>query len=124
MEVLGTYDPIPRKIPYSPPGSKKVKDIQLDMSRARYWLGVGAQPSEPAWRLMSMLGLLEPRYANGKYNGKPTIIDEPQIVDQIWNNYNDMLDEGNQNHKQWEEAQEEGQTASTKNEEASATKSL
>ena len=34
---------------------KPFKDIKLDISRAKYWLGLGAQPSEPAWRLLSMV---------------------------------------------------------------------
>ncbi|KAL9586258.1 MAG: hypothetical protein Q9212_001034 [Teloschistes hypoglaucus] len=66
LEVLGTYDPIPKPPPASSSapeeGEKKVKDIKLDISRAKYWLGVGAQPSDPAWRLLSMIGLLEPKY--------------------------------------------------------------
>ncbi|KAI9672624.1 MAG: 37S ribosomal protein S16, mitochondrial [Alyxoria varia] len=45
MEVLGTYDPIPKTPPL---GGRKYKDIQLDIDRAQYWLGVGAQPSDPA----------------------------------------------------------------------------
>jgi len=49
----GTYDPIP-KPPINGEG-KKWKDIKLDSSRAKYWLGVGALPSEPAWRLLSMV---------------------------------------------------------------------
>ncbi|KAL8716425.1 MAG: hypothetical protein Q9220_000332 [cf. Caloplaca sp. 1 TL-2023] len=61
LEVLGTYDPIP-KPPPGPGTGKAVKDIKLDTSRAKYWLGVGAQPSDPAWRLLSMIGLLEPKY--------------------------------------------------------------
>ncbi|SLM34780.1 ribosomal protein s16 [Lasallia pustulata] len=60
MEVLGTYNPIPKPAPYGE--GKPYKDIKLDIARAKYWLGVGAQPSDPAWRLLSMLGLLEPRY--------------------------------------------------------------
>ncbi|KAL8649440.1 MAG: hypothetical protein Q9210_004395 [Variospora velana] len=56
LEVLGTYDPIP-KPPLSGEG-KPIKDIKLDTSRAKYWLGVGAQPSEPAWRLLSMVSRL------------------------------------------------------------------
>ncbi|KKA27595.1 hypothetical protein TD95_001430 [Thielaviopsis punctulata] len=57
LEVIGTYDPIPRPDPYDASG-RLHKDIRLDMTRARYWLGVGAQPSDPAWRLLSMVGLL------------------------------------------------------------------
>jgi ribosomal protein S16 len=34
---------------------KPFKDIKLDSARAKYWLGVGAQPSDPAWRLLSMV---------------------------------------------------------------------
>ncbi|KAL8952058.1 MAG: hypothetical protein Q9222_002010 [Ikaeria aurantiellina] len=62
LEVLGTYDPIPKPPTSSGGTGKAVKDIKLDTSRAKYWLGVGAQPSEPAWRLLSMIGLLEPKY--------------------------------------------------------------
>ena len=59
LEVLGTYDPIPRPPPSgSDEGTKPFKDIRLDTSRAKYWLGVGAQPSDPAWRLLSLVCLL------------------------------------------------------------------
>ncbi|PHH77137.1 hypothetical protein CDD80_905 [Ophiocordyceps camponoti-rufipedis] len=57
LEVLGTYDPIPRPDPYGPK-NKLHKDIKLDMDRAKYWIGVGAQPSDTAWRLLALLGLL------------------------------------------------------------------
>jgi len=53
LEVLGTYDPIPR-VPEGGEG-RKYKDIKLDSDRAKYWLGVGAQPSDTAWRLLSMV---------------------------------------------------------------------
>ncbi|THZ29186.1 hypothetical protein D6C91_01622 [Aureobasidium pullulans] len=55
LEVLGTYDPIPKTPIDSSETAKKFKDIKLDIDRAKYWLGVGAQPSEPAWRLLSMV---------------------------------------------------------------------
>jgi small subunit ribosomal protein S16 len=84
MDVLGTYDPTPR-IPLSrpdddplltPPAAqlqradgtparpmktkqKRYKDLQLDTIRTKYWLGVGAQPSEPVWRLFSMVSAQE-----------------------------------------------------------------
>ncbi|KAH8588105.1 ribosomal protein S16 domain-containing protein [Bisporella sp. PMI_857] len=53
IEVLGTYDPIP-KPPVDGEG-RPWKDIKLDSTRAKYWLGVGAQPSDTAWRLLSMV---------------------------------------------------------------------
>jgi small subunit ribosomal protein S16 len=78
--VIGTYDPVP-KPPIDGEGPMW-KDIKLDTARAKYWLGVGAQPSDPAWRLLSMVsalscfdvrmavdglqaGLLEPKFRPG-----------------------------------------------------------
>ena len=58
MEVLGTYDPIPKEPPRSegPDIEKRlVKDIRLDTARTKYWLGVGAQPTEPVWKLLSIV---------------------------------------------------------------------
>ena len=49
----GTYDPIPKPSPLGE--GRPFKDIKLDTARAKYWLGVGAQPSDPAWRLLSMV---------------------------------------------------------------------
>lgn len=60
IEVLGTYEPIPK--PDTTGEGKPFKDIRLDSVRAKYWLGVGAQPSDSAWRLLSMAGLLEPKF--------------------------------------------------------------
>jgi small subunit ribosomal protein S16 len=72
MEVLGTYNPIPQA-PLANPDTpelledgtkfvpKKQKDVQLDLARTRYWLGVGAQPTEPVeklLRLVSRVGFL------------------------------------------------------------------
>lgn len=75
IEVLGTYDPIP-KAPVDGDG-KAFKDVRLDSVRAKYWLGVGAQPSDPAWRLLSMIGLLEPKYQAGKVDmGKELLLEE------------------------------------------------
>lgn len=56
LEVLGTYDPIPQKPVGAPEGARKVKDIKVDVTRAKYWLGVGAQPSDTVWRLLAMVG--------------------------------------------------------------------
>jgi len=53
IDGIGTYDPIPK--PPADGEGKPFKDIKLDTARAKYWLGVGAQPSDPAWRLLSMV---------------------------------------------------------------------
>jgi len=77
MEVLGTYDPTPRTplsshdtpetvfdaatqkmVPFKP---RRYKDIRLDVTRTKYWLGVGAQPSEGVQDMLRMLGLWEAR---------------------------------------------------------------
>jgi small subunit ribosomal protein S16 len=58
LEVLGTYNPIPQPPRPGDTHGRPWKDIKLDVSRARYWVGVGAQPSDTAWRLLSMVGLL------------------------------------------------------------------
>jgi small subunit ribosomal protein S16 len=70
MEVLGTYDPTPRvplatdapavidEVTGLPRKPKRYKNIQLDQSRTKYWLGVGAQPSEPIERLLCLVRLL------------------------------------------------------------------
>jgi small subunit ribosomal protein S16 len=58
LEVIGTYDPIPRKDIYDTSG-RLHKDIKLDITRAKYWIGVGAQPSDTAWRILSMVGCFQ-----------------------------------------------------------------
>lgn len=55
LEVLGTYNPVPQPPRPGDTHGRPWKDIKLDVSRARYWVGVGAQPSDTAWRLLSMV---------------------------------------------------------------------
>ncbi|KAL1980398.1 hypothetical protein VTN96DRAFT_4184 [Rasamsonia emersonii] len=68
LEVIGTYNPIPQKptnlTDEEAQTAKPYKEITLDRSRAKYWLGVGAQPSDTVWRLLSMVGLVEPKRKN------------------------------------------------------------
>lgn len=59
LEVIGTYDPIPKKDPYDTTG-RLHKDIKLDTTRAKYWIGVGAHPTDTVWRLLSMVGTRHP----------------------------------------------------------------
>ncbi|KAJ1336069.1 small subunit ribosomal protein S16 [Microdochium nivale] len=54
LEVIGTYDPLPKPDPYETSG-RLHKDIKLDQSRAKYWIGVGAQPTDPVWRLLNLV---------------------------------------------------------------------
>lgn len=57
MEVLGTYNPIPQLPVGAEPGDRRQKEIKVDVSRAKYWLGVGAQPSDTVWRMLAMVSL-------------------------------------------------------------------
>ncbi|KAJ4374750.1 37S ribosomal protein S16, mitochondrial [Neocucurbitaria cava] len=70
LEVLGTYDPKPQPPRPGDTHGRPWKDIKLDISRARYWVGVGAQPSDTAWRLLSMVGILEPQYRISQIQGQ------------------------------------------------------
>ena len=65
LEVIGTYDPIPKPDPYDNSG-RLHKDIKLDSQRAKYWIGVGAQPTDTAWRLLSMVGILPKKHFGPK----------------------------------------------------------
>lgn len=57
LEVLGTYDPKPQPPRPGDAKGRPFKEIKLDSARARYWVGVGAQPSDTVWRLLSMVRL-------------------------------------------------------------------
>ena len=48
IEVVGTYDPM------TDPGT-----IKFDEEKTKYWLGVGAQPSETVNKLLVISGLAE-----------------------------------------------------------------
>ena len=46
IEILGTYDPL-----------KQPKEIKIDLEKAKYWIGNGAQPTDTAKRLLKQAGL-------------------------------------------------------------------
>lgn len=46
IEILGTYDPL-----------KEPKEIKIDIEKAKYWIGEGAQPTDTAMRLLKKAGL-------------------------------------------------------------------
>lgn len=64
LEVLGTYDPLPKQDLYDP-SAKPHKDIKLDVVRAKYWVGVGAQPTDTARRILAMAGVMPPKVHQG-----------------------------------------------------------
>ncbi|KAL4269789.1 hypothetical protein GQ457_HM000730 [Hibiscus cannabinus] len=52
LEVLGYYNPLP--------GQDGAKRVGLKFERVKYWLSVGAQPSERVQRILFRAGLLPP----------------------------------------------------------------
>lgn len=52
LEVLGYYNPLP--------GQDGGKRMGLKFDRVKYWLSVGAQPSDPVQRILFRAGLLPP----------------------------------------------------------------
>mmetsp|Transcript_28722 Transcript_28722/g.64184 ORF Transcript_28722/g.64184 Transcript_28722/m.64184 type:complete len:143 (+) Transcript_28722:69-497(+) len=50
IEQVGSYDPIPRK--------DGTKEVRLNSERIKYWLSVGAQPSDRVNKLLGMAGLV------------------------------------------------------------------
>eukprot|EP00742_Colponemidia_sp_Colp-10_P003086 GILJ01003289.1.p1 GENE.GILJ01003289.1~~GILJ01003289.1.p1 ORF type:complete len:217 (-),score=17.73 GILJ01003289.1:171-782(-) len=60
LEMLGTYNPI-----YRTDGGKEVR---LNFERIKYWLGVGAQPSDRVAKILGISGILpKPPVKFGKY---------------------------------------------------------
>ncbi len=48
IEIIGTYDPLPNPA-----------RVELKEERVRYWLGVGAQPSDSVARLLQGVNMLD-----------------------------------------------------------------
>jgi len=65
LEILGTYNPLANK--------DGMKEIRLKEDRLKYWLGVGAQPSDRVALILSKFGILPPpprRFSPQKQNVK------------------------------------------------------
>jgi small subunit ribosomal protein S16 len=69
---------MPRADPYGDP-TQKHKDINLDTARASYWIGVGAQPTDTAWRLLSMAGLLPKKNFGPKMDKEATEVKTSKV---------------------------------------------
>jgi len=46
LEILGTYNPLPNP-----------SEIKIDADRAKHWLGLGAQPTSTAKKLLKIAGV-------------------------------------------------------------------
>ncbi|KWV93196.1 30S ribosomal protein S16 [Erythrobacter sp. YT30] len=63
LEQIGTYNPLLAK--------DDEKRVTLNEDRARYWLGVGAQPSDRVLRFLDAAGIKERPARNNPNKGKP-----------------------------------------------------
>ncbi|CAI5760207.1 unnamed protein product [Candida verbasci] len=70
IEVIGTYDSVPVKLPWS---EEPVKDISLDFHRTKYWLGKGAEPTERVAWLLKKVGILPQFWPKESSNTKEII---------------------------------------------------
>eukprot|EP00549_Striatella_unipunctata_P002758 CAMPEP_0118693644 /NCGR_PEP_ID=MMETSP0800-20121206/12032_1 /TAXON_ID=210618 ORGANISM="Striatella unipunctata, Strain CCMP2910" /NCGR_SAMPLE_ID=MMETSP0800 /ASSEMBLY_ACC=CAM_ASM_000638 /LENGTH=105 /DNA_ID=CAMNT_0006591921 /DNA_START=304 /DNA_END=621 /DNA_ORIENTATION=- len=52
LEIVGTYNPMPN--------GEGMKEIRLKMDRLRYWISVGAQPSDRVAWILGKFGILPP----------------------------------------------------------------
>ena len=63
LEQIGTYNPMLAK--------DDPARVKLDEDRARYWLGVGAQPSDRVLRFLDAAGVKERAARNNPKKGEP-----------------------------------------------------
>jgi small subunit ribosomal protein S16 len=63
IEQIGTFDPMKKK--------EDPKRVQLDEARCKYWLGVGAQPTDRVLRFFDAAGYLKREARNNPEKAKP-----------------------------------------------------
>lgn len=63
LEQIGTYNPLLSK--------EDANRVKLNEDRARYWLGVGAQPSDRVLRFLDAAGILERAARNNPNKAEP-----------------------------------------------------
>ncbi|MEE4538677.1 MAG: 30S ribosomal protein S16, partial [Erythrobacter sp.] len=63
LEQIGTYNPLLAK--------DDENRVKLDEDRARYWLGVGAQPSDRVLRFLDAAGIREREARNNPQKAEP-----------------------------------------------------
>ncbi|SCU78159.1 LAME_0A03510g1_1 [Lachancea meyersii CBS 8951] len=76
IEVLGTYNPVPQPLTKREikSGAIPTKDVKLDMARAKYWIGVGAQPSETVTKLLVKSGILSAAWGKSHTSNQQVVL--------------------------------------------------
>ncbi|KAG0303826.1 hypothetical protein BGZ98_006229 [Dissophora globulifera] len=64
IEQLGTYNPIPDR--------EGTKAVSLNFERAKYWISVGAKPSDSVARILAKADIIPPRPRPGMPNPAPS----------------------------------------------------
>lgn len=74
IEVIGTYNPVPTPITpkMKAEGVIPIKDVKLDFDRAKYWISVGAQPSDSLAKLFKKAGILHEQWPSPTKAAKVT----------------------------------------------------
>ncbi|CDK25932.1 unnamed protein product [Kuraishia capsulata CBS 1993] len=80
IEVIGTYNPVP--LPLTPEqklkGERPIKDIKLDFDKSKYWISVGAQPTDTVTRLFKKAGILNAEWPSSAVG---PVIPEREVVE-------------------------------------------
>lgn len=74
IEVIGTYNPVPSPITpaMKAAGVIPIKEVKLDFDRAKYWVSVGAQPSDVIAKLFKKAGILHEQWPSPTKAAKVT----------------------------------------------------
>eukprot|EP01137_Pigoraptor_chileana_P023544 Opistho-2@89989 len=77
IEVVGTYNPVVNQ--------QNQKTLDLKVDRIKYWLSVGAQPTEVVGRLLAMAGLapMPPAIVAKRVHKK--------VADGVWEQYREVV---------------------------------
>lgn len=83
IEVLGTYNPIPRPRTEKQKrqGMLATKDVELDFDRAKYWIGVGAQPSEVVTKLLQKSGILDDSWGKSYVSSRKVVAPRKEVME-------------------------------------------
>ncbi|KAK5792605.1 30S ribosomal protein S16-2, chloroplastic/mitochondrial-like [Gossypium arboreum] len=103
LEVLGYYNPLP--------GQDGGKRMGLNFERVKYWLSVGAQPSEPVQRILFRAGVLPPppMVAMGRKGGQRDMRPVDPMTGRVLNEEKPVA--GNQEKSGNDEAVDESNSA-------------
>ncbi|CAR21123.1 mitochondrial 37S ribosomal protein bS16m [Lachancea thermotolerans CBS 6340] len=83
IEVLGTYNPIPKPLSKreTKSGAIPTKDVQLDFARTKYWVGVGAQPSETVTKLLKKCNILGSDWGKTYTTSRTVVLPKREVLE-------------------------------------------